>query len=113
MHRKDFARKRPWLQLRYCPGIYLERLEKTVKIQSQDSWCPSRDSNQTIPEYNSEAMQVGPIYVVSVLKGKGGRRNKVGGGWVGGIMEIYGKTQIFPGLKILMQHWLVLLVKVC
>jgi hypothetical protein len=64
--------------------MFIWRDWRKASKYSQDSWCPSRDSNQAIPEYNSEAIQVGPMYVVSVLKGKGGRRNRKSG-WGGGL----------------------------
>jgi hypothetical protein len=32
--------------LRYCPGVWLERLRKTTKGPGQDSWCLSWDLNQ-------------------------------------------------------------------
>jgi hypothetical protein len=33
-------------EFKYCSGICLERLRKTVKYFGQDSWCPIQDLNQ-------------------------------------------------------------------
>jgi hypothetical protein len=45
--------KRSWLNLRYYPGIYLERLRETTKNFSRDSRSLGRDLNLGPPKYEA------------------------------------------------------------
>jgi hypothetical protein len=51
MNVKRCESKRLWSNLRYYPGISLERLRKTTKDLSQDSRAPDRDLNSGPLEY--------------------------------------------------------------
>jgi hypothetical protein len=42
--------------LRYNSNICSEGLRKTMKILSQDSWCPSKDSNRAPPKFKVEVL---------------------------------------------------------
>jgi hypothetical protein len=55
MNGKEYGRKGPWCNFRCYPGIYLKKLKKTRTNFSNDSSCPGRDANRTLPEHRSEA----------------------------------------------------------
>jgi hypothetical protein len=40
MDERECGRKRPWYDLRYHPGIYLEGLRKITKNLSKYIWSP-------------------------------------------------------------------------
>jgi hypothetical protein len=44
-------RKWSWLNLRHCPGIYLEGVRRNF---SQDGWCHSQNFNKAPAKYKSE-----------------------------------------------------------
>jgi hypothetical protein len=48
---KGCGKKRPWPNLRYHPGIFLEELSKATKKLSQDSRSSGRDLNPRPPAY--------------------------------------------------------------
>jgi hypothetical protein len=50
MNWKGCGRKQSWPNLWYYPDICLDRLRKTVKTLSQDSWSPDRPLNLGPPE---------------------------------------------------------------
>jgi hypothetical protein len=50
---KESWRKRPWPNLRYCPGICLQGLRKTTRNLNQDSRSPQRDLNPGPLEYEA------------------------------------------------------------
>jgi hypothetical protein len=52
---ESIGRKQSWPNLRYYPGICVEKLRKTIKNLSQDSWSLSRDLNSGLPEYKANA----------------------------------------------------------
>jgi hypothetical protein len=63
MNFKTCGRKVLWSNLRYSPGVYLERLRnitKNVKVNS-----PGRDSNREPPEYKSKLFMPEPTCAVN------------------------------------------------
>jgi hypothetical protein len=56
MNWKECGRKWSRPNLRYCPGIRLEGLRKTMKNLSHDIWSPGRDFNTGPPEYQAELL---------------------------------------------------------
>jgi hypothetical protein len=57
---KGYRRKWSWPNLRYYPGILLERLRKTTKTLSQDSWFPVCDLKPRFPEYERGVLTTHP-----------------------------------------------------
>jgi hypothetical protein len=53
---KVYGRKRPWLNLRYYRGIFLDRMRKTRKYLGQYSLFPGRESNRTSPEQKPQVL---------------------------------------------------------
>jgi hypothetical protein len=47
---------------RYYLRIYIQEPSETMKILSQDSLCPVKDSNQVPPQYKSNAIPLHPNY---------------------------------------------------
>jgi hypothetical protein len=64
MNSKEWGRKWLWPNLRHYPGICLKGMQKTIKHISQDSRCPSQDSNWVPPKYDSGALPLEPAYLV-------------------------------------------------
>jgi hypothetical protein len=56
---KGCGRKQLWPISKYSPDISVDALRKPAK-KIQDIRYPSRDSNQTLPEYNAEAFVSDP-----------------------------------------------------
>jgi hypothetical protein len=51
--------------LKHDTRISLEGLSRTMKILSQDIWCPGWDFNQVLPEYESEVLLSEPAWLVA------------------------------------------------
>jgi hypothetical protein len=54
--------------LRYFLGICLKELRDTKENLSQGSHCLDLDSNQSLPEYKSKALQMEPTFFRDLLK---------------------------------------------
>jgi hypothetical protein len=62
MQWNGYGRKRSWPNLKYCPGICLERLRKTTKNLSQDSRSPGRGFHPGPPEYEVGVLTTRPHF---------------------------------------------------
>jgi hypothetical protein len=93
MNRKGCGRKRPWPNLRYYNGIFLEGLRKTTKNLSRDSRSPGRDLNPRPPEYESGVLTTrlrrSVIKVKLIMNERSTLRQisvtwvvRMGGGWI-------------------------------
>lgn len=61
MNGRECGRKWSSPNWRYCSGIFLDRLRKTMNSLSQDSRYPDWDSTQTPPEHKSETILIDPV----------------------------------------------------
>jgi hypothetical protein len=63
MNWKECERKRSWHNLRYYPGIFLDRLRKTAKTLRQNSRSLGRDLNLGPPEYEAGVNTIGKLFL--------------------------------------------------
>jgi hypothetical protein len=80
MDRSGCGRTRPWLNLRYCPCVYLKRLEKTIKNTVRVAGVPAEIRTTQFSNTIQRRYGLGQFTWFQFSKEKEGEE-RVGGGW--------------------------------